>query len=491
MIRGSVMLIAGIVLSPLMGHAKTLYVDGATGSDAVTYAANSEQQPWRTIGRAVWGSAQYRTPDPSQAAQPGDTVLVRAGLYWEGLGGDTDPNQSRYRVVLNPANSGTVTQPITIRGVGVVEIRLINGVRGPMIGCRGRDYVIWDHVVIDDTYGGSREDTGPVVFHATTGCQLINSEVRGHNGSYHWGYPTYGGNYRLVSVDGGSSQVVIANNWIHRAKFHTGPGGQNEACIMLYDASDVLMEHNDLDDCGTGVFIKDLPNVALDRNIVRFNLVTNCHNGGIRVHGYYTRAPRNNKVYQNIVRDCDTGSGIRIGWGAATDTIVVNNTLVRNGGGGIYFLSHYFVNAQVFNNIVVGPGPAIYGSGGESPATQRFTIDRNLYDTVSPFANYETATYSWNQWQTTFSKDLNGLHGVNPQFVNAAANDFHLQSTSPARTHGRAVDNIGGPTGSVIPAGAYITGAETIGRMPNSENQTGGSPDVTPPGPVQNLQIVP
>lgn len=491
MIRGIVILITVIVMSPLVGQAKTLYVNGTTGSDAVTYAANSEQTPWRTIGRAVWGSPSYNTPNPAQAAQPGDTVLISAGLYWEGSGGDTNPNQARYRVVLNPANSGTSANPITIRGVGTVEIRLINGVRGPMIGCGSRQYVIWDHLLIDDTYGGSREDTGPVVFHEATGCQLINSEVRGHNGSYYWGYPTYEANYRLVSVDGNASWIVIRNNFIHRAKRHTGPGGQNEACIMLYDASDVLIEHNDLDDCGTGIFIKDLPNLALDRNIVRFNLVTQCHSGGIRVHGYYTRAPRENKVHQNIVRDCDTGSGIRVGWGAATNTLVVNNTLVRNGGGGLYFLSHFFVNAQVFNNIIVGPGPAVYGSSGESPATQSFTADRNVYFTVSPFANYESATYTWDQWQTTFAHDPNGLHGVDPRFVDVTANDFHLQPNSPALTRGRAVGGIGGSSGSVIPAGAYILGTEIIGRLPNSENRAGDSTDRTPPTPVQNLQIIP
>lgn len=479
-------------LCPRSADSKTLYVNGTTGSDSVSYATNSESTPWRTIGRAVWGSSSYSSPNAAQAAQPGDVVLISQGIYWEGNGGDTNPTGARYRVILNPANSGTASQPITIRGVGTVEIRIINGVRGPMIGCNSRNYVIWDNVFIDDTYGGSREDTGPVVFHATTGCQLINSTVMGHNGSYHWGYPTYGANYRLVSIDGNSSYVLIRNNRISRAKLGTGPGGQNEACIMLYDASDNIMEHNVLDDCGTGIFVKDLPNTTLDRNILRFNLVTNCHSGGLRVHGYYTRAPRDNRVYQNIVRGCDTGAGIRVGWGAATNTLVVNNTLVNNGGGGIYLQSTDMVNTQIYNNVVVGPGPAVFGTTNATPGTQSFTANRNLYYNVSPFANYDGTTYTWSQWQTTFGKDPNSPHGINPLFINASANDYRLQSGSQALTLGRAVGGIGGSDGTVIPAGAYITGNEVIGPLSGNQNsQNMPSGDLTAPDPVQNLRVIP
>lgn len=170
---------------PLSADAKTLYVDGTSGNDATTYASNDINNKWRTIGRAAWGSTTYASPNTSQAAQAGDTVLITAGIYWE----NGSPTGTRYTVALNPANSGTSGNPITFRGVGDVYIRLNNGIRGPMIGCASsRNYIIWDHFIIDDTYGGSMPDTGPVVFVGSTGCQLINSDVLGHNGSYYWGY---------------------------------------------------------------------------------------------------------------------------------------------------------------------------------------------------------------------------------------------------------------------------------------------------------------
>lgn len=177
-----------------------------------------------------------------------------------------------------------------------------------MIGCFNRNYIIWDHVIIDDTYGSSIGDTGPVVFHVATECQLTNSEILGHDGSYYWGYPTYGANYRLVSLEPAQA-VLIRNNFISRAKMGTGPGRQNEACIMAYDTDDNIIEHDDFADCGAAAFIKGIdPGLSLDRNIIRFNRITDCHHVGTRV-----LMGADNRVYQNIVHHCDTGGAIRVG----------------------------------------------------------------------------------------------------------------------------------------------------------------------------------
>ena len=62
--------------------AKTLYVNGTTGNDATTYESNSASTPWKSIARAAWGSTNYTSPNASQAAKPGDVVLISAGIYW-------------------------------------------------------------------------------------------------------------------------------------------------------------------------------------------------------------------------------------------------------------------------------------------------------------------------------------------------------------------------------------------------------------------------
>ena len=70
-------------LLAFVAHGKLLYVDTATGNDATPYAQNDATHPWATIARAAWGSTTYLAPNPSQAAQGGDTVLIPEGLYGE------------------------------------------------------------------------------------------------------------------------------------------------------------------------------------------------------------------------------------------------------------------------------------------------------------------------------------------------------------------------------------------------------------------------
>jgi hypothetical protein len=223
------------VLLISVADAKTLYVNGATGNDATTYESNSATAPWRTIGRAAWGSTSYTSPNAAQAAKPGDVVEISEGIYWE----TGNPSGGRFSVSLNPVNNGTAASPIIFRGVGDVFVRMQRGFRGGMIGCEGRSYIIWDNFQIDDYYGGSTSDTGPVVFSANARhCQLINSTVKGHPGSYYHGYPTFGGNYRGISIEP-AHFIVIRNNVIHDFR-----GGQNEAGVMLYDSNDNLIENN-------------------------------------------------------------------------------------------------------------------------------------------------------------------------------------------------------------------------------------------------------
>ena len=56
------------VALPSAGLAETYYVDGVSGNDSASGTIN---EPWKTIGRAV------------STLQPGDTVLVREGIYRE------------------------------------------------------------------------------------------------------------------------------------------------------------------------------------------------------------------------------------------------------------------------------------------------------------------------------------------------------------------------------------------------------------------------
>lgn len=438
--------------------AKNLYVNNSGSpacSDATTYAVNDTANPWCTIGRAAWGNASYAAQNASQAAAAGDTVLVTAGIYSEGTGGNTVAGGARWTVLLNPANSGTSGNLLTFRGVGDVYIRMINTIRGPMIGCSSKNYIVWDHFIIDDYYGGSVADTGPVAFHIATGCQLINSEVLGHSGSYYWGYATFNNNYRLVGIEP-ASFITVKNNRIHRAQDGVNPGGENEAGIMAYSMDDTIIEHNEIYDVGVGVFLKGEPvTTTMERNRIRYNLIYNANHVGVRVLD-----GSDNLVYQNIIKG--SNAGVRIGFDDPDRTRVVNNTIYDTTSGFVP-QDDNMVDTHFKNNLVVGvtSDRAIYGLTAVI-GTQSMTLDRNMYYNVSPFADYDGPTYTFATWQGTYGYDLNSVNGTDPQFVNAAGGNFRIQNAT-ALTLGRVVESIGGTNGATIPVGAYITGNEVIG----------------------------
>lgn len=447
-------------------EAKTLYVNVATGNDSRTYAGNTPDTPWKSIARAAWGSTSYAAPNASEAAQAGDTVLISEGVYWE----SGDPSGNRWSVALLPANSGTVGNPITFRGIGLVYIRLNSGIRGPMIGCASaRNYIVWDHFQIDDYYGGSAEDTGPVVFVGSHHCQLLNSDVQGHSGSYFHGYPTYSDNYNAVRYEF-ADFTVIRNNRIHRVwgrNSVSGMGGQNDAAIMTYDSNDGLIENNEIYDTGQGIIIKGTNAGSTQaRNVIRYNYVHDNVMGGIRALG-----AQDTLIYQNVVTRTTAGQGLWAGFFDSARSRFVNNTVYGNANGAITQGTE-LIDVHFKNNIFVGSSTcAVCSYNVASPSLQQLTFTRNLY-----FNNNQTFLWnmdgalnniSFSAWQSTYGFDVDGVDGVDPLFVNQNADNFRLQTGSAAQALGRDVLDLNHNADftDVIPVGAYITGAETIGLL--------------------------
>lgn len=440
-------MLAALLSTPAL--AKTLHVSVESGNDAVTYEQNSSERPWRTIGRAAWGSSDRSNPNPQQAARAGDIVLIAPGIYWE----TGDRNGGRFTVSLNPVNNGEQGNPITFRGEGQVYVRLQAGFRGGMIGCNGRNYIIWDNLQIDDYYGGSTSDTGPVIFsgHARF-CQIINSDIKGHSGSYFHGYPTFGGNYRGISLEP-AHNILIRNNRIHNFR-----GGQNEAGIMAYDSNDNRIENNELFGNGQAIFIKGThPGNTQARNVIRLNIVRNNSYGGIRV-----LSAEDTLVHQNLVIN-NGDMGLWAGFYESARSRFVNNTLVGNGRA-IIPQGNELVDVLFHGNIVVDNDDAIHNWDQTNPSTQDVRYSRNLYFRNRNHAVYMSGSYSLTSWQTQFGLDAGSI-AADPLFVDPANGDFRLRAGSAARTLSSDILGLtpGGTAATTIPAGAYITGEEVIG----------------------------
>lgn len=461
---------------PVSIEAKTLYVNGGTGNDSISYDANSESTPWRTIGRAAWGTTSPTSPNAGQAARAGDTVLVEAGTYTTT---SVQTSCSRWNVALNPVNSGSSGNPITFQAVGTVTILLGSGYYGPTIGAYQRNYIVWDGFTINEAVapGVSCADTGPVVFNGTVGSQALNLSITGT-------YRGWGDNYNGIRLEYTQNQLIKNN----RISGITGNCGSNCAGIMMYDAADTIIEHNDISNTATGIYVKgdhSGDGSPQENTIIRFNRIHDLPGTGIRL-----AAANGTKVYQNIIKGAVGGVRVYDFASPQSSNITVQNNVIvstnKNEDGGISFAgTTNVVNARVFNNILYGSFSEAVNFGLAAPGDVEF--EHNVYYGYDAWGSVAGAQRSFGTWQGTYRQDTASSAGItsNPSFADEM--DYKLNGGSPALSLGIDILNLNrnGSTSDIIPAGAYITGTEVIGLTQRS----GGSTDITPPSAPLNVRL--
>jgi parallel beta-helix repeat protein len=453
-------------------NAKNLYVNGSTGNDSVTYAANTQENPWRTIGRAVWGGVTVALSNGSEAAQAGDTVIVEAGTYLT-----TQAKGERYDPIYNPVNSGTQGNPITIRANGTVVLQSnTDGVGEPIIGAYQRDYIVWDGFYIDEANVHTKRDTGPVVIWGSDHCVIQNCEIKGVNQSW-------SDNHNGIRIEY-SDYALIYKNIIYG---FAGNWGDNEAGIMTYDTSYSVFANNLIYDNGSGIFIKGFHSLPEQTgNVVKYNIIRN------NTKGVYVYLANNTKVFQNIIKENVNGlqmmSAVEQNISVPVNTRIANNIFDNNTRAVRHSQSDgdcsNLQNSLFRNNIVIDGSYLIYSEGCEN-------IDLTTSDILYNHNNYYNqggiqlrgAAYTLSSWQEEISQDISSL-SINPQFQDRANNNYRLPEGSALTAAG--VDildlNYNGSVSDTIPLGLYVTGDEVVG--------TTTQPYVPPPSqPPQGLSI--
>jgi len=448
-------------------HAKELYVSASTGDDSVTYAGNSASTPWRTLGRALWGSTSLSSPSTAQAARAGDTVLVAAGTY-----NTNAVTNSRYVPIYNPVNSGTAGSPIVIKAVGTVHLQSSNSSgTQPIVGTQNRSYIIWDGFTVDEATVPTRRDTGPVVIWDSNNVTMQNMHVIGV-------VQNWGDNHNGIRIEG-SNNVIVRNCRIEG--FYESHGGG----ITTYRTGQLLLENNDISNAEDGIFIKGENQGPVT---IRYNLVHNTKNaimfGGIGLSGSMSY------VYQNLITNAALGGVIFIGYDNLTPAhvTVVNNTIhaasPSSDGGGILLRPQFtgYRNLVFKNNIVTGSAAGVTAWGTELNAS---SFSHNNYYNNSRVAWIDYRDYTLSGWRSTYGKDTAGTLTSNPQF--RASDDFRLADTSPLINAGLDILDLDndGSTSDAITMGAYITGSEIIGI-----NQNIFDVGLAPPSPPTGLTIV-
>lgn len=445
-------------------EAKDFCVNSSTGSDGTSYASLNMSTCTASVRRAA------------DVAQAGDHVYVAAGTY------NAAGTGNRFISSLNPSNSGFSGNPIVFEAVGTVNLGLSSST-GPILGCSSRDYITWIGFSVDEANGTSTSDTGSTVGHDSTGCRFEAMTIDG-NGTGH----NRGDNHTGIRFED-CTDCYAGHNTIHDV-YTCAPGacsfgdiavnGHNGACILTYGSENLTIEHNELYNCGAGIFIKGGPSGGwtsdIDGHQIRFNLIHDVTLSGI---AYYVGGPADSAtpsiISQNIVYSATTCFRYWFFNSTLQDpkyTHYINNTCYNADYGFEYrgtpaAFSH---NLKVWNNVVSGVTNAVLSQQltfHQSSAEN--SHEHNVYHNVSgtmmllddgsesvTLANWKLSPYT----QDAASPDA---ITTDPSFVDAGSGDFHLSGGSAALSHGRVTNSIGGSDGSTIPAGAYITGSETIG----------------------------
>jgi len=441
-----------------------VYYVATNGSDA---GNGTLAQPFRTIGKGL------------AAARPGDTVMVRGGMYTEKV---TFPK------------SGQLDKLITLQAYPN------------------------EQPIIDGNGLSATGKEALVTIRNVNYIQLVGFEIRNFKSATPWV------DVNGIIVHGSSSHIVIRNNHIHHIEHNVAPenGRSGHAIEVLGNTEvpiqDILIEGNEIHDCRTGYSENLTINGYVDGFIVRKNKVYNGENIGIVAAGgyaansnpaknyarngliaeneiyhirgasgpipayqehpgaisIYVDGAQNITVERNWVYDSDRGIGLvsendhfptqncvvrnnvvsnclltaiymggYLGYtgGGTKHCYVVNNTLVNNNKVTGYFdeiegeirLTENCFDNEIRNNIIYARKDGVfihkYTSSGSGNS-----IDQNLY--YSP----EGAHWIWNGvdltdfdgWKAAAAADAASTHGLNPLFVGLEEEDFHLQATSPA-----------------------------------------------------------
>jgi len=450
------------------GNGAHIYYVAPDGSDGNT---GTLKAPFRSINIALGKTL------------PGDTVLVRGGIYHE-------------KVAIS--GSGRLNKFISLKAYPG-ENPVIDGTG---LSITGKEALVTIHGV---SY---------ILFEGFDVCNYKSS--------------TPGVDINGIVVDGGSGNIQVKKNRVynieHNVTLQDGRSGHgieilgNTATAM----TNILVEENTIHDCKTGYSENLTINGYVDGFTIRKNTIYNAENigidaaggyaansnpalnyarngliaentlyhvessrgplGGYGAIGIYVDGARNITVERNKIYDTDRGIGIvSENDGVPTrNCIVRNNFVYNNWRTGIYLGGYlnsntvtdscYVVNNTLCNNNkVVGYYNEIEGELRltencrnnvlknnlvfGSPAdlfVHKYTltgggniIDNNLYYTTG------TPGWLWNSvndapvtdmaaWQTVSGGDGGSVYGIDPLLVSVSvlAPDLHLQGSSPAKDKG-------------------------------------------------------
>jgi parallel beta helix pectate lyase-like protein/List-Bact-rpt repeat protein len=369
---------------------RTFYVDPA-GNDS---AAGSSVSPWRTLQKAA------------NTVRAGDLVIVRAGHY----------------AGLYLTTSGTATDPITFRGDPGAIVDSQNPTTPDGINLEGASYVVIENFTVT---GVPRAGIRAVLNHHVT--------IRGNTGDL---------NGRWGILTGFSDDLLIENNVMSRSQaehgIYVGNSGDRPVIrrnVVWGNRANGIHMNGDLSQGGDGI----ISGAVVEANTIYDNGLGG--GSGINCDGVQSSIIRNNVIYDNHA------SGISLyqidGGQPARNNQVLHNTIVMASD------ARWAINIQnastgnvVRNNILYNQHSFRGSIAISADSLPGFVSDTNVVmDRLSTDGGDTRLTLA--AWRGVTGQDTQSIVATPAMlFVDFAADDYHLSSTSPARDAGATLPSV-------------------------------------------------
>ncbi len=426
---GTVLVVAAVVVvAPMAAQAATYYVDGATGSDS---GAGTDVAPWATLQHAA---------DTVAAA---DTVIVQAGTYAPFELTTSGTANARIEFLADPGV--TVTEEINLEGASYITVQGFAitgssraGIRAVecehvwLLSNHAYDNYRWglftgcctDLVIEGNECSGSEDEHGIYVSNSGDRPTIRDNEIWGNNGNG-------------IHMNGDES-ITCSSGFV-----------DNDGVI-----SDAIVDSNVIYDNGLGGGSGINCDGVSDSYFVN-NLLYAAHASGMSLYQIDAAAP-------------------------STNNLVVNNTIfVAADGRWAMNIQNGSTDNTLHNNILL----TLHASRGSidisADSLSGLTSDYNVVaDNFSEADNW----ISLAAWRTSTGQDANSVLAVpGDVFADAAGDDYHLHSTSPAMDTGTAtnapnvdLDGNPRPVGAAMDIGAYeyCEGSECDVQVEICDNET-------------------
>jgi cysteine-rich repeat protein len=437
---------------------------------------------------------QPTVQDGLNVAQPGDTVLVAPGVYFEKVSFPRS-GASGAPIVLKAATDPRGPSPVVLDGSGVAGQNLI------LID--SKSHVRVEGFVLRNNRT-STEASGIRVLGSGMGIEIAGNVIHEIRGKNAMGITVYGTETTPIS------DLLIENNEI----FDCDPR-PSEALTLNGNVANFTVRGNfvhDVNNIGMDFIggesdIQPDPNLVARNGLVQNNRVARAREGGPTGNGFaaciYVDGGRQIVIERNVVSECDlgieigaenagvvaTGNVIRnnfifanrtacIGFGGYSATVgrangnfFFNNTCYGNdraGGGFGELWIQYAENNVVKNNLFAGTQNVLLASWGGNINN---TLDYNLWHAPAGSA---AAQFVWNgtiyagfsAYRSATGQDAASLF-ADPALVDPADGDLHLSGGSPAV-------NAGDPAFTAAPGETDIDGQPRIngGRVDVGADET-------------------